>query len=104
MAGASSGLQTKRELGKATRDAFGRALEALGNNPEIVVVDGDVGNSTRTEWFAKKYPDRFFNVGIAESNLVGVVLEPGRDVLELLDAIGEEPDTYWEKRSELPWN
>src|SRR5215467_5418282 len=73
MAGASSGLQTKRELGKATRDAFGRALEALGaNHPEIVVVDGDVGNSTRTEIFGKKHPDRFFNVGIAESNLVGV--------------------------------
>src|SRR5438105_4563472 len=73
MAGASSGLQTKRELGKATRDAFGRALEALGaDNPNLVVVDGDVGNSTRTEWFGKKYPDRFFNIGIAESNLVGV--------------------------------
>ena len=40
--------------------------------PNVVVVDGDVGNSTRTEWFGKKYPDRFFNVGIAESNLVGV--------------------------------
>ena len=73
MAGASSGLQSKRELGKATRDAFGRALEALGaDHPEVVVVDGDVGNSTRTEWFGKKHPDRFFNVGIAESNLVGV--------------------------------
>ena len=73
MAGASSALQTKRELGKATRDAFGRALEALGDDhPNVVVVDGDVGNSTRTEWFGKKYPERFFNVGIAESNLVGV--------------------------------
>jgi transketolase len=73
MAGASSGLQTKRELGKATRDAFGRALEALGeDHPDIVVVDADVSNSTRTEWFGKKHPDRFFNVGIAESNLVGV--------------------------------
>jgi transketolase len=72
MAGASSALQTKRELGKATRDAFGRALEALGENSKIVVVDGDVSNSTRTEWFGKKYPERFFNVGIAESNLVGV--------------------------------
>ena len=73
MAGASSALQTKRELGKATRDAFGRALEALGaDHPNVVVVDGDVGNSTRTEWFGKKYPDRFFNIGIAESNLVGV--------------------------------
>jgi transketolase len=73
MAGAASALQTKRELGKATRDAFGRALEALGADyPSLVVVDADVGNSTRTEWFGKKYPDRFFNIGIAESNLVGV--------------------------------
>ena len=73
MAGASSAVQSKRELGKATRDAFGRALEALGaDHPELVVVDADVSNSTRTEWFGKKYPDRFFNLGIAESNLVGV--------------------------------
>ncbi len=73
MAGASSALQTKRELGKATRDAFGRALEALGaDHPSVVVVDADVSNSTRTEWFGKKYPDRFFNIGIAESNLVGI--------------------------------
>lgn len=73
MAGASSALQSKREMGKATRDAFGRALEALGaERPEVVVVDGDVSNSTRTEWFGKKFPERFFNVGIAESNLVGV--------------------------------
>src|SRR3954466_13969503 len=73
MAGASSALQSKRELGKATRDAFGRALEAFGaDHPDVVVVDGDVSNSTRTEWFGKKFPDRFFNVGIAESNLVGV--------------------------------
>lgn len=73
MAGASSALKTGRETGKATRDAFGRALEALGAEfPDLVVVDGDVSNSTRTEWFAKKFPDRFFNVGIAESNLVGV--------------------------------
>src|SRR5438270_1561482 len=73
MAGASSALQTKREMGKATRDAFGRALEAFGaDHPEVVVVDADVSNSTRTEWFGKKFPDRFFNIGIAESNLVGI--------------------------------
>ena len=73
MAGASSAVATKRELGKATRDAFGRALEALGSDhPDVVVVDADVSNSTRTEWFGKKFPDRFFNIGIAESNLVGV--------------------------------
>src|SRR4051812_49501379 len=73
MAGASSAVQSKRELGKATRDAFGRALEALGaDHPAVVVVDADVSNSTRTEWFGKKFPDRFFNIGIAESNLVGI--------------------------------
>ena len=65
--------QAKRPLGKATRDAFGRALEAFGaEHPEVVVVDADVSNSTRTEWFGKKHPDRFFNIGIAESNLVGI--------------------------------
>src|SRR5262249_14898444 len=73
MAGSSSAVKSKRELGKATRDAFGRALEALGaKHPDLVVVDADVGNSTRTEWFGQKYPDRFFNIGIAESNLVGI--------------------------------
>src|SRR4051795_1698830 len=73
MAGAGSAVQSKREIGKATRDAFGRALEALGaDHPDVVVVDADVGKSTRTEWFGKKYPGRFFSVGIAESNLVGV--------------------------------
>src|SRR5436190_7844953 len=59
--------------GKSTREAFGLALAQLGEkNADIVVVDGDVNNSTRTEHFAKKFPERFFNVGIAESNLVGV--------------------------------
>jgi len=61
------------KMGKSVREAFGMALAALGeSNPDIVVVDGDVHNSTRTDFFAKKFPDRFFNVGIAESNLVGI--------------------------------
>src|SRR5229473_3595505 len=61
------------KLGKSTREAFGLALAKLGEQyPDLVVVDGDVHNSTRTEHFAKKFPERFFNVGIAESNLVGV--------------------------------
>src|SRR5439155_2557464 len=60
-----------QQLGKSTREAFGLALADLGaKDPSIVVLDGDVNNSTRTEHFAKKFPDRFFNVGIAESNLV----------------------------------
>src|SRR5712671_5846126 len=61
------------KLGKSTREAFGIALAALGETyPDVVVCDGDVHNSTRTELFAKKFPTRFFNVGIAESNLIGV--------------------------------
>lgn len=61
------------KLGKATRDAFGEALREVGRqNDQIVVVDADVNNSTRTEWFAVEHPERFFNVGIAESNMVGV--------------------------------
>lgn len=67
--GEASGLK----LGQATRDAFGNTLKSLGEQfPEVVVVDGDVGNSTRTEPFAKAFPDRAFNVGIAESNMVSV--------------------------------
>src|SRR5438034_8792520 len=63
----------ERKLGKSTREAFGLALAKLGESkPDVVVLDGDVHNSTRTEHFAKKFPQRFFNVGIAESNLVGV--------------------------------
>lgn len=67
--GSSIGLQ----LGEATRNAFGEALAELGaQEPRLVVVDGDVGNSTRTEVFSQRFPERSFNVGIAESNMVGV--------------------------------
>jgi transketolase len=60
------------ELGPATREAFGDALAEAGANERIVVLDGDVNNSTYTNAFAEKHPDRFFNVGIAESNLIGI--------------------------------
>ncbi len=60
-------------LGPATRDAFGEAFKKLGaTDKRLVTVDGDVGNSTRTEPFALAYPERAFNVGIAESNMVSV--------------------------------
>lgn len=58
--------------GPATREAFGDALAEAGANELLVVVDGDVNNSTFTNHFAERYPERFFNVGIAESNLVGI--------------------------------
>ena len=69
----ATGASTELKMGKATRDAFGVALAEAGKKyPNLVVLDGDVWNSTRTEFFKKEYPDRFVNVGIAESNLVGV--------------------------------
>ena len=60
------------EVGDSTRSAFGEALAEAGANERVVVVDGDVNNSTYTNKFKAKYPDRFFNAGIAESNLVGI--------------------------------
>ncbi len=55
----------------ATRDAYGEALVELAAEDErIVVLGADLTNSTRTEWFAKKYPDRFFDFGIAEQNML----------------------------------
>jgi transketolase len=58
---------------KSTRDAYGDALVALGTEKEeVVVLDADLSVSTQTNKFAKKYPERFFNVGCAEQNLIGV--------------------------------
>jgi transketolase len=57
---------------KATRDAYGDALLELGKNrPEIVALDADLSGSTKTSKFAKQFPERFFNIGIAEQDMVG---------------------------------
>jgi transketolase len=55
------------------REAYGRTLVELGEkHPEIVVLDADLSTSTQTFLFAKRFPERFFNVGVAEANLMGV--------------------------------
>ena len=55
----------------ATRDAYGTTLVELGEqNPSVVVLDADLSGSTKTGLFAKKFPERFFNMGIAEANMV----------------------------------
>ncbi|MDD4570751.1 MAG: transketolase family protein [Tepidanaerobacteraceae bacterium] len=55
----------------ATREAYGQALAEIGEEiKEIVVLDADLSGSTKTAIFAKKYPERFFNMGIAEQNLM----------------------------------
>lgn len=57
----------------ATRESYGHTLAELGaENPDIVVLDADLSGSTRTEYFAKEFPDRFYNCGIAEANMIGV--------------------------------
>jgi transketolase len=55
-----------------TREGFGEELVALGKiNPNIVVVSGDLEDATRAEYFKKEFPERFFNLGIAEQDMVG---------------------------------
>lgn len=61
------------KLGPATREGFGRALVALGReNNQVVVCDADLSKSTFTHLFAKEFPDRFIECGIAEANMVAI--------------------------------
>ncbi|MBE3587259.1 MAG: transketolase family protein [Thermoanaerobacteraceae bacterium] len=56
----------------ATRDAYGKALVELGReNPDVVVLDADLAKSTKTVDFAKEFPGRFFDIGVAEQNMIG---------------------------------
>lgn len=58
---------------KPMRDVFGEALlQICRENPKVVVLDGDLSNSTKTDLVRAEFPHRFFNIGIAESNLVGI--------------------------------
>jgi len=60
---------------KAIRDAFGEALVELGKeNKKIVVLSGDLEDSTRAEYFKKEFPERFFNLGIAEQDILGTAV------------------------------
>jgi transketolase len=62
-----------RECDQPLRNIFGDALLDLAReNPQVVVLDGDLGNSTKAEYVRQEFPERFFNIGIAESNLVGI--------------------------------
>jgi Transketolase, C-terminal subunit len=56
----------------ATREAYGSALAEFGGDERIVVLDADLSKSTKTDTFKKKYPERFFNMGIAEGNMMAV--------------------------------
>lgn len=63
----------ERRMGRATRDAYGDALLELGAaRDDVVVLDADLAKSTRSGKFAARFPERFFDVGICEANMVGV--------------------------------
>lgn len=60
-------------MGKATREAYGEALKELGStNANVVVLDADLSKSTKTNVFQEAFPDRHFNVGIAEQNMMSI--------------------------------
>ena len=63
----------EKKFGKATRDAYGETLIEIGKkDPSVVVLDADLSKSTKSYGFSQVFPERFFNVGIQEANLVGV--------------------------------
>lgn len=60
-------------MGKAIRLAYGEAVTELGHkNDKVLVLDADLSGATQTKYFKKEFPDRFYNVGIAEENLMGI--------------------------------
>ena len=63
----------KEQRGKAaTRDGYGYGLVAVGKkNKDVVALDADLSDSTRSDWFRKEFPDRFFSMGIAEQDMIG---------------------------------
>ncbi|MBJ7609522.1 MAG: transketolase [Candidatus Dormibacteraeota bacterium] len=76
--GVSISLPTYEKDAKvATRRAYGDALKALGARPDVVVLDGEVSNSTYSEDFRKEFPDRFFEMFIAEQQLVASTVGMG---------------------------
>ena len=58
---------------KAIRQSYGEALAELGKeNKDVIVLDADVSEATKTKIFAKEFPHRFLDIGIAESNMMGI--------------------------------
>ena len=60
-------------MGRAMREIFGETVAAIADDdPRVVMLDGDVGSSTRADIFEKAHPDRYLQMGIAEQNMLGV--------------------------------
>lgn len=68
-------MQTTQTTTGTTRDGFGKALVEIGmQNVQTVVLSGDLTESMRAHWFATEYPERFFEMGVQEENMVGVAV------------------------------
>ena len=100
-------------LGVIVKEALANGrLTARGDVPELAAVARSTGRTADAIALAAVLAQPWADVVLSgaatvdelESNLVALVLSLGRDVLEPLDAISEDPDTYWEKRAELAWN
>jgi transketolase len=66
------GAEVKKEAGReATRDGFGKGIVKAGKNQDVVVLDADLAESTRSIKFKQAFPERFFDMGIAEMDMVG---------------------------------
>ena len=59
---------------KATRESYGAALAELGEKYDFLVLDADLAAATKTGMFKKKFPERFFDCGIAEGNMIHTIL------------------------------
>lgn len=84
---------------KATRDGYGTALVQLGEeNKDVVVLTGDLSESTRCEEFAKKFPERFFDVGVAEQNMAALAagLAEGGKIPFITSYATFSPGKNWE--------
>ena len=67
-----AGIVKEEKRKVATRDGYGLGLVAAGKkNKNVVALDADLSDSTRSDWFKKEFPDRFFSMGIAEQDMIG---------------------------------
>ena len=65
-------MEEKKVIRKATREGYAAALEELADRPDIIVMDADLGAATKSLTYKKVAPERFFDAGIAEANMMGV--------------------------------
>ena len=65
-------MQEKKVVKKATREGYAEALKELAESPDVIVMDADLGAATKSLTFKKYAPERFFDAGIAEANMMGV--------------------------------